>query len=272
MRKIALIIYMACASLAEAQVIKVDHFYAYSNNAPELFEMFKTKFKLPAVYDYQEFGNVSSGGLWLGNITMQFVNYRGLGSDKALFKGLALEPVQHTDTITQILDDYGVVYNPPTPVRFMVDGVDKTYWTNIVLKDLTSGDVRVFICDYTDRSFLSAPKKAARKAFAEQGGGPLGIIGLRKIVIAASDVEKCMQAWVSIPGAKRTGNHFKFIEGPEIVVEKAEKDGIKEIQVQVRSVEAASKFLTEHQMLSQENKITMIDPGKVFGLRIVLEQ
>jgi hypothetical protein len=272
MRKIFLIIYMACTALAGAQVIKVDHFYAHSSNAPELFEMFKTKFKLPSIYDYQEFGNVSSGGLWLGNITMEFVNYRGLDSDKAIFKGLALEPVQHTDTITQLLDDYGVVYNPPTPVRFTVDGVDKTYWTNIVLKDLTSSDIRVFICDYTDRSFLSVPKKTARKIFAEQGGGPLGIVGLKKIVIAASDIEKSMQAWVSIPGAKKTGNHFTFIEGPEIVVEKAEKDGIKEIQLQVRSVEAASKFLTDNQMLSAENKITMIDPGKVFGLRIVLAQ
>jgi hypothetical protein len=81
-----------------------------------------------------------------------------------------------------------------------------------------------------------------------------------------------MQAWVSIPGAKKTGNHFKFIEGPEIVVEKADRDGIKEIQVQVRSMEAASKFLTDNQMLSVENKITMIDPGKIFGLWIVLEQ
>jgi hypothetical protein len=272
MRKVALIIYLACASIADAQVIKVDHFYAYSTNAPELFEMFKNKFKLPLIYDYQEFGNVSGGGLWLGNVTLGFVNYRGLGPEKALFKGLALEPVQHTDTITQILDDLGVVYNPPIPVRFTVDGVDKTYWTNIVLKDLTSGDIRVFICDYTDRNFLSAPKKAARKIFTEQGGGPLGIIGLRKIVVAASDIDKALQAWVSIPGAKKNGNHFRFIDGPEIVVEKAEKDGIKEIQVQVRSVEAASKFLTDNQMLSTENKITMIDPGKVFGLRIVLEQ
>jgi hypothetical protein len=123
----------------------------------------KQNSNLPAVYDYQEFGNVSSGGLWLGNIMLEFVNYRGGNSDKALFKGLALEPVQHTDTITQLLDDYGVVYNPPVPVRFTVDGVDKTYWTNIVLKDLTSSDIRVFICDYTDRSFLSLPKKTAGK-------------------------------------------------------------------------------------------------------------
>ncbi|MES2329072.1 MAG: hypothetical protein V4539_05675 [Bacteroidota bacterium] len=272
MRKLALIFCIACASLAEAQVVKVDHFYAHTTHAPELFELFKTTFKLPPVYDYQEFGSVSSGGLWLGNITLEFVNYSGLGAEKALFKGLALEPVQHTDTIVQLLDDYGVIYGPPAPVRFTVDGVEKTYWTNIVLKELSSNDIRVFICDYTDRSFLSDPKKKANKIFTDQAGGPLGIIGLRKIVVAASNMEKALHAWVSIPGAKKTGNHFTFIDGPEIILEKSDKDGIKEIQVQVRSVEAASKFLTENQMLSVENKTTMIDPRKVFGLRIILEQ
>ncbi len=120
---------------------------------------------------------------------------------------------------------------------------------------------------------MNNPKKAARKIFAEEEGGPLGIIGLKKIIIGSSNFEKTVHAWISIPGAKKTGdNHFSFFDGPEIVVEKAEKDGIKEIQVQVRSMEAASKFLTENHMLSMQNNTTLIDPEKLYGLRIVLQQ
>ena len=273
MRKNAFLFCMACISFANAQIIRVQHFDAHTTHAPELFELFKTKFKLPLIYDYREYGNFSSGGLWFGNSILEFVNYEGLAPGKALFKGIALEPIQHTDAIVRMLDDYGVVHGPPVTAGFTVDNIEKTYWTNIALKEPGSDDVRVFVCDYTDRALVNNLKKKARKIFTEQGGGPLGIIGLKKIIIETSDLEKTLQGWISIPGAKKTGNnHFSFFDGPEIIVEKADKDGIKEIQVQVRSVEAASKFLMENQMIFMENKTILINPGKVFGLRIILEQ
>lgn len=273
MRKSAFLFCMACISFANAQIIRVEHFNAHTTHAPELFELFKAKFKLPLIYDYQEYGNFSSGGLWFGNITLEFVNYHGSIPGKALFKGIALEPIQHADAVVRMLDDYVVIHNPPVTARFTVDNVEKTFCTNIALKEPSSDDVLVFVCDYTDRAFINNLKKKARKIFTEQEGGPLGIIGLKKIIIQTAHLERTLQAWISIPGAKKTGNnHFSFLDGPEIIVEKADKDGIKEIQVQVRSVETASKFLTENQMLFMENKITLIDPEKVFGLRIILEQ
>ncbi len=274
MRKVLFIFYfISCSLFTGAQIAKVEHLNAHTIHATELFDLFKTTFRLPVVYDYQEFGNFSSGGLWLGNITLEFVNYRGLNTETALFKGIALEPVQHADTILRMLDEFSIPHNTPVPARFKVDNVEKTYWTNIGLKDLSTENLRVFICDYTDRSFVNNPKKAARKIFAEEEGGPLGIIGLKKIIIGSSNFEKTVNAWVSIPGAKKTGeNHFSFFDGPEIVVEKAEKDGIKEIQLQVRSMETAAKFLTENHMLSMQNNTTLIDPEKLYGLRIVLQQ
>jgi hypothetical protein len=274
MRKVLFICcFISCSFFAGAQIAKVEHFNAHTTHATELFNLFKTKFQLPVIYDYQEFGNFSSGGLWLGNITLEFVNYQGLNTGITLFKGIALEPVQHADTILRMLDEFSVAHSNPVPARFTVDNVEKTYWTNIGLKDLSADDIRVFICDYTDRAFVNTPKKAARKTFMEDEGGPLGIMGLKKIIIGSANIEKALHAWISIPGAKKTGaNHFSFFDGPEIVVEKAEKDGIKEIQVQVRSIEVASKFLTENNMLSMENTTTLIDPGKLYGLRIILQQ
>jgi hypothetical protein len=251
----------------------VEHFNAHTIHAPELFELFKTKFRLPVIYDYQEFGNFSSGGLWLGNITIEFVNYQGLNAGPAIFKGISLEPIQHADSVLRMLDEFAIAHGTPSPARFRVDNVEKTYWTNIGLKDLSADDIRVFICDYTDRGFVNTPKKNARLLLDKEQGGPLGIMGLKMIIIGTKNVEKALHAWISIPGAKKTNNnHFSFFEGPEIVVEKADTEGIKEIQVQVKSVETASKFLTENHMLLIENDRTLIDPEKIYGLRIVLEQ
>jgi hypothetical protein len=274
MRKLLFTVYLAVHFFSvNAQVVKVEHFNAQTTHAPDLFELFRSTFKLPVVFDYQEFGNFSSGGIWLGNITLELANYRGITPVNAIFKGIALEPVQHTDTIVRMLDDYGIMHGNPAPARFMVDNVEKTYWTNIVLKDLTADNIRVFICDYTDRSFVNNPKRIAKSVLNEIDGGPLGIMGLKKIVISASNPLKTVNAWTSIPGAKKAGeNHFSFFEGPEIVIEKAEKDAVKEITVQVRSVENATKFLTDNHMLAVENTNIMIDPEKLFGLRIILQQ
>jgi hypothetical protein len=274
MRRILFIVCLLSAQFfAGAQISKVEHFNAHTIHAQELFELFKTKFRLPVIYDYQELGNFSSGGLWLGNITIEFVNYQGLNAGAAIFKGISLEPVQHADTVVRMLDEYAIAHSSPAPARFTVDNVEKTYWTNIGLKDLSADDVRVFICDYTDRNFVNTPKKNARLLLAKEQGGPLGIVGLKRIIIGTANVDKALHAWVSIPGAKKTdNNHFNFFEGPEIVLEKADKEGIKEIQVQVKSVETACKFLTENHMLCTENNITLIDPEKIYGLRIVLEQ
>jgi len=265
MRKMLFILCMASMIFsANAQILKVEHFNAHTTHAADLFEMFKTKFKLPVVYEYAAFGNYNSGGLWLGNTTLEFVNYEGLDPAKAIFKGIALEPIQHTDTIIRMLDEYGIAHDPPAPEKFR---------TNIVLKDLTSEDMRVFVCDYTSRAFVNDPKKAARKILAEENGGPLGIIGLKKIVIETTDLEKTLHAWISIPGAQKTGsNHFRFFEGPEIVVEKAGKNAVREIMIQVRSVDEASKFLSANNMLVIENANILIDPKKLSGLRIILQQ
>ena len=258
---------------ARGQVVKAEHFNAYTPYAAELFELCKTKFKLPVIFNYRELAGFSSGGLWLGNIVLEFVNHNGSDNNKTLFKGIALEPIQHADTIVKILDAYGVAHGLPESTRVSVDNTEKLLWTNILIKDISADNIRVFVCDYADRVYINTPKKAARKIFNETGGGPLGIVGLKKIVIGSANISKALHGWISLPGVKRISeNHFGFFDGPEIVVEKADKDGIKEIQVQVSSLEKATKFLSENKMLAVENNTTLIDPEKLYGLRIVLQQ
>ena len=39
----------------KGQIVKIDHFNAHTADARVLFELFKTTFKLPIVYDYQSY-------------------------------------------------------------------------------------------------------------------------------------------------------------------------------------------------------------------------
>ena len=273
MKKALFIFLLALLSVSgQAQITKIDHFNAHSTEAAALYEFFTSHLRLPVVYAYQSYGNFSSGGLWLGNVTLEFVNYTGNPyTARAVFKGIALEPVNATDSIVALLDKSGVAHAAPVPTKFKVDGADKTFWTNTNLNDLCSADVRVFVCDYEDRAFVNTPKAAANDSLRAIQGGPLGIRGLKTIVLGVTNLEKASSEWAKTPGIKRVPhNGFQFAEGPDIRLQQADRDGVLEIQVQVKSKKAARRFLGQHQWLYREGASVLIDPGKINGLRILL--
>jgi len=257
---------------ANAQITKIEHFNVHAQAAPALFAFFKSTFQLPVVYDYQSYGNFSSGGLWLGNTTLEFVDYTGNPYKQAIFKGIALEPKHNTDSIIALLDKNKVNHSAPLATKFKVNDEDKTFWTNTVLNDLTSADVRVFVCDYADRAFVNTPKARANDSLAAIDGGPLGIIGLNTIVFGTQDLDKTIQNWAKIPGITNLGNNtFQFTEGSRVQFEKMDKNSIIEIVVNVKSKERAAQFLDKNQLLKKDGDTIMVDPEQIHGLRIILK-
>jgi hypothetical protein len=261
------------ATATSAQIAKIEHFNAHHVQARALFDLFKSTFQLPLVYDYQHYGSFSSGGLWLGNITLEFVCPAINAPATAIFKGVSLEPVQHTDSIIPELDNRQIAHSEPDIVKIKADGAEKVFWTVTGFTDLSGPDVRIFMCDYEDRSMVNGLKKAAADSLAIRQGGPLGIIGLKTIVSGVSNPEKAAETWSRMPGITTSGQgYFSFPSGPALNLQKAGKDGIMEIIVQIRSKATAMAFLAQHQLLRMENDTILIDPDKVYGLRIVLEE
>lgn len=80
----------------------MEHFYLISVNADSLFRLFNAKLGMPVVWDYQTWGEFSSGGVSLGNVVFEFVNYQGVTKTK--FEGIALEPKQSVEEFIKILD------------------------------------------------------------------------------------------------------------------------------------------------------------------------
>jgi hypothetical protein len=268
-----LLIFILSTCSVGAQITKIEHFNAHHAEAKTLFNLFKSTFNLPEIYPYQNFGPFSSGGLWLGNVTMEFVCPAANPPQKAIFKGVSLEPAQHTDSILPELNKRQIASYPPDPVKTTENGVEKTLWIITGFKDLSAPEQRVFMCDYQDRNWLNGLKKTADDSLKNLQGGPLGIIGMKTIVFGVTNPEKSAATWSLLPGIFASeGNRFSFKKGPNLVLRKSEKDGILEIIVQVKSLKNASFFLAQNQLLKLENGQVLIHPDKLYGLRIVLEE
>ena len=257
-----------------AQITRIQHFNAHSGDkaAQTLFTLFNQTFGLPVLYDYQSFGSFSSGGLWLGNITFEFVGHQDGDNLKAIFKGVALEPKQHTEAIVKMLDEKQIVHDAPDVAMMNVNGGQVPFYTVIGLKDLSAEGKRIFVCDYANRVFINTFSIKADSLLKANKGGPLGVIGLKKIIIGTTDKAKEVVVWGNVPGVIRKNDHFfSFSEGPDILIEPAGTDCVKEIVVKVKSLEQAMAFLEQRQCLKREGAKLLIDPEKLHGLRVILE-
>ncbi|MGZ3752393.1 MAG: hypothetical protein ACXVIY_11060 [Mucilaginibacter sp.] len=270
MKKLTLILLgiFGCGML-HAQINKVQHFNAHCSDAgaKELFMLFNQTFELPVVYDYQTFGNFSSGGLWLGNITFEVVGHKGGDDKQAAFIGVSLEPTDHTDVITPLLDHAQIAHENPNVTQMG----GKPFYTVTYLKDFTTANRKIFVCDYADRPFIDGFAKKADSLFKVNSGGPLGITGLRTIVIGTADVTKQAALWEKIPAIKKVNDHlFSFSDGPNIELVRDSQECLKEIVVKVRSKKKAKDFLAQQQLLKKGDGRLMIAPDKLHGLAVIL--
>jgi hypothetical protein len=92
-------------------VTRVDHVYVESDQAHSLFTFFKDTFQLPESWPFSDRGAFASGGLWLGNIVLEFASFPHnrdkpvaghslpvrTTAGKTKFRGIAFEPTGGAD-------------------------------------------------------------------------------------------------------------------------------------------------------------------------------
>ena len=54
----------------------VDHFFAFSSEPETLFKFFRDTLGLPQVWDFKNFGDFASGGVWMGNVEFEVVTWK----------------------------------------------------------------------------------------------------------------------------------------------------------------------------------------------------
>lgn len=255
-----------------AQVTKVEHFYLSSTRADSLFRLFNTNLGMPVVWDYQTWGEFSSGGVSLGNVVFEFVSYQGVTETK--FEGIALEPKQSVEEFIEILDANKVSHDTIESNTYVLKDGTIDGWSTLTLRNILPEEAGIFICDYKRRDQVFNNRQASADSLKNNNGGPLGILLLKEIVIGSTDDACCSLELAKLPGIKKSkSNTFGFEQGPSLRIVKSNINGIEKIVLKVHSLKVAKKYLKSKGLLGPGSISSIfIDPGGVDGLLIELTE
>ena len=84
------------------------------------------------------------------------------------------------------------------------DGSKRTLWTNVTLRQFSDSDspadatIRIFLSQYSP-AYVNVDQRRARlrRQLVDRGGGPLGVVDAREVMIGAVDLEMARRLWVS---------------------------------------------------------------------------
>jgi hypothetical protein len=268
MRKLIFSCLLFISVSGNAQVHKIDHFFASSPKADTLFNLFKSKFELPIEWDYKTYGNFSSGAVTLGNVAFEFVNSKGVSKTK--FEGIALLPQQTVEEISIMLDNAKVNHDTIEPNTYMMGNGSIAGWSNMGLKSLLPDDISFFIYDYKNRLQLTQSIKKTHDSLTSKNGGPLGIVSLKEIVIGSNKSSSYKNELGKLPGVNLSDNDlFIFAEGPSIRLVNSNSNGIEKIIIKVHSIDIAKKYLKSQNLIGDSTKNSVfINTAVIYGLLI----
>jgi hypothetical protein len=252
-------------SISFGQFDKIDHLVVASPNAEQLYKLFKDAFQLPVLFNYQTFGSFSSGGLSLGNVTIEFGTAKNI--TRTAFDAIAVEPHETAERTLTNLDLLDIPHGSINPyVTTFPNGARDTVWKTATLAG------PLFICDYSHRDEVHNLQKRMADSLQLRQGGPLGIIKLKEIVVGGEELTRFSNEFLKFPG-QITGNDslIQFSSGPSIRLVKRDHLSIEKIIIHVNSISRAKNYLQQKGLLgSASGDSVFIEPGAISGLSIEL--
>ncbi len=258
-------------------IAKVEHFYALSSRAQELYQFLRRDLLLPEVWPFSDYGSITCGGVSLGNAVLEIVWFAGAddsGSEKASFQGIAFEPVGTAESTLAWLDKRSLGHSAPNSFKVMIDGSQRVLAVRFGL-DVPPNDASIFVCDYKSRDSVREGREIASRELLRSGGGPLGIRALREIVITLADLKQGTDSWAGFLGRERlvSTGVFTFSEGPAVRLVQSPQEGIHEIVLEVAALAETKTYLESKGLLGSigDGYLTIATPA-VQGLRVVLTE
>jgi hypothetical protein len=134
--------------------------------------------------------------------------------------------------------------------------------------------MHIFLSEYSP-TYVDVEQRRARllREVRARGGGPLGVMTVKEVIVGATDVKLAMNLWDRLVAPSRTVEPglWHVGNGPAIRVVQARESRLQGIVISVASLSRAKTFLQEKRLLGSvsEGGLT-IDPSKVEGLNIRL--
>lgn len=202
---------LSCSDRESVSINKVEHFYISSSSALNVYQVLTEQFGLPVVWDYQNWGSFSSGGVSLGNVVIELIESQS--AQHSTYYGIALEPNQSLKRTKSFLDAVDISHGRISKAA---------KWSTMSLTNLLPNDINLFLCDYHNRAFIALDRKNATDKLVKNEGGALGIEFLKEVIIGSKEPVEFENELAKIPGIVKKGNEFHFSEGPNLKMIKSD--------------------------------------------------
>jgi hypothetical protein len=264
-----------------ARIIRqVDRILIESGDPKALFDFYSDELQLPVAWPLAENQGSVSGSVGTGNVNIEIFRYAlkkgesARATARAHYAGLALEPYALSEVLPE-LKARGISFSAPEPyVSTLPNGTQGALWTTVRLPSFSTAGTSIFLYEFSP-AFLKVDvrRKQLGNRLILNHGGPLGILSVREIVIAATSVEKDKAAWKRLLGAPAAGGKWPLGAGPAVRVVPGAEDQIQKIIFQVKSLSQAKVFLASKQMLGAVSvKEITLGPARLQGLIVSLAE
>ena len=269
------------AAAVSQPIRQIDHIMIRTGDPRELYAFFAETLQLPIAWPMTSpRPGVMTGGVGFGNVNIEAIQFPGQTDPRPRLIGVALEPLALDESLIE-LDRRGLTSGERRPlIATGPDGSRRTLWTNVTLRQFSDSDspadatIHIFLSEYS-ATYVNVDERRARlrAQLVNRGGGPLGVVDVKEVVIGAVDVEMARRLWRRLlgPTPSATPDTWQIGSGPAVRLVPANENCVQALLIRVSSLERAKAFLREKQLLGVDaaGQVTM-EPSKVGGLDLRL--
>ena len=266
---------------ASQPIRQIDHIMIRTGDPSELYAFFADTLQLPIAWPMTSpRPGVRTGGVGFGNVNLEAIQVPGQTDPRPRLLGFALEPSALDDSLIE-LNRRGLTSGERRPlVATGPDESKRTLWTNVTLRQFSDSDgpvdatIHIFLSEYSP-TYVNVDERRARlrAQLVKSGGGPLGVVDVKEVIIGAVDVERARRLWQRLldPTPSATSNMWQIGTGPAVRLVSANENRLQALLIRVASLERARAFLRVKQLLGVDaaGQVT-IDPSKIGGLDLRL--
>jgi hypothetical protein len=271
---------MPAGEQTQAPLRRIDHIMIRTDDPGKLYRLFTETLQMPSAWPLATRGGVTSGGAGFGTANIEAIQFPGQAASQTRLVGFGFEPSPLAECLAE-LRRRGVGYGEPRPfVATGADGSKQTLFTNVTLQELSDADrpanatMHIFLSEYAP-AYVNVDERRARlrKELQDRSGGPLGVIGVKELLVGATDMKIATSLWSKLLAPQRpsASGVWQVGDGPAIRLVSADENKLEGIVIRVVSLERAKAALRERGLLgSVTSDAAMMDPARIDGLSIRL--
>jgi hypothetical protein len=248
-------------------IAQLDHIMFIARQPSALIALLADTLHLPLVWPTPENPWSTSSGIAFGNVTLEVMHS---AREEPFLSSLALQATSWP-SLENDLRTRGVEIR--APASGPIDSTRPSAGPRWTLRPLGGFGRGVFVVQYHHFDMNERRARSARE-LVRRGGGPLGVLSMCEVLVAAESLDVHAGAWTKLFGAAPAGGlSWPVGEGPRITVVPLDDPRSDALIIAVKSLPSARHVLDSLRIGYEATaRMLRVDRSRLGGLRLVLVQ